>query len=155
MILEQDSLKEFLSYWTDLWNWVDWFAIIFFFWGFHVHHSPSYIDPTAFGFLNTAFFAPHAPFIWNFHTGENLYCLSIFCMYLKIMRSFALFTRLAIIVKIFRLMMVDVLYFLVVYFLFLFAFSILMAGAGRPSGVLDKCNIELGNSFGGREHLNM
>jgi hypothetical protein len=156
LILDSEcNLKQIVSYFTDLWNLVDWFTIVFFFWGFHVYHSPSYIDPTYMGFLNDALFAPHAPFRWKTHTGETLYCASIFCMYLKMLRSFALFERLAIIVKIFLKMMVDVLYFLVVYTLFLFAFSIVMAGAGRPSGILDKCGVELGKPFGGSEDLRM
>jgi hypothetical protein len=149
------SLKAVVAYFTDLWNLIDWFAIILFFWGFLVYHVESYVGPTGFRFLNDAFFAPHAPFIWKHHTGENLYCLSLFCMYLKMLRSFALFERLAIIVKIFLKMMVDVMYFSVVYLLLLFAFSIVMVGAGRPSGVLDKCHVELGNLFRGREDLSM
>ena len=100
------------------------------------------------GFLNEWVFATEesAPFKWPLSSGEIWYSLSIFCMYLKLLRSFALFGRLAIIVKIFLKMTIDVAYFLVVYVLFLFAFSMAMAGAGRPDSILNKCHVR---GFGG------
>ena len=51
-------------------------------------------------------------------------------MYLKLLRSFAVIERLSIIVKIFLAMLGDVVWFMVMYVLFLIAFSFLMIGAG-------------------------
>jgi hypothetical protein len=144
---------EVLAYFTDMWNIIDWVSVICFFWGFYAYHplAPSYSDPASWigGFLKDRLFATPdtAPFLWRLHEGEILYSLSIFCMYLKLLRSFALHSRLAIIVKIFLKMLIDFFYFCLVYILFLFAFSILMVGAGRPDSILNKCNVELGNPW--------
>ena len=60
-------------------------------------------------------------------------------MYLKLLRSFAVIERLSIIVKIFLAMLGDVVWFMVMYVLFLIAFSFLMIGAGNPDSVADSC----------------
>jgi len=139
---------EILAYFADFWNIIDWLSTICFVIGFCISHTPSYSEPTFMVFLNEWLFATEvtAPFKWPFYSGEICYSLSIFCMYLKLLRSFALFGRLAIIVKIFLKMTIDVAYFLVVYVLFLFAFSMAMAGAGRPDSILNKCHVR---GFGG------
>ena len=138
---------EILAYFADFWNIIDWLSTICFVIGFCISHAP-YLEPTFMGFLNEGLFATGvtSPFKWPFSSGEICYSLSIFCMYLKLLRSFALFGRLAIIVKIFLRMTIDVAYFLVVYVLFLFAFSVAMVGAGRPDSILNKCHIA---GFGG------
>ena len=154
----------------DFWNIIDWVSAIFFFCGFYVHHDPSclphlgcsqrssYSDPAAgFGiYFNKQVFAtsktedgkpPTSPFEWSFDTGDILYSLSIFCMYLKLLRSFAIFERLNTVVKIILEMTTDVAYWIVVYTLFLFAFSIMMVGAGSPDSILNKCHVKLGNAL--------
>ena len=68
-------------------------------------------------------------------------------MYLKLLRSFAIFERLNTVVKIILEMTIDIAYWIVVYVLFLLAFSIGMAGAGRPDSILNKCYVKLGNAL--------
>ncbi len=143
--------REILAYFMDFYNIIDWLAVICFFWGFYVYHAPSYSDPAAWigSYLNEALFATSgtSPFEWRFHMGELCYGLSIFCMYLKLLRTFALFERLNTVVKIIFEMTIDVAYWIVVYVLFLLAFSIGMAGAGRPDSILNKCHVKLGNAL--------
>jgi len=140
-----------LVYFMDSWNIIDWFSAIFFFAGFYVHHAPSYSDSATWigSYLNEAVFATSetSPFEWSVHTGEILYSLSILFMHLKLLRSFALFERLNTLVKILIQMIIDVSQWIVVYALFLFAFSIVMAGAGRPDSILNKCHVKLGNAL--------
>jgi hypothetical protein len=147
----------------DFWNIIDCISVISFFGGFYVYHDPSclphlgcsqrtsYSDPAAWlgDYLNEALFANSetSPFEWSFHTGAICYGLSIFCMYLKLLWSLALFDRLDTIVRMFILMFIDVAHWIVVYALFLFAFSIGMAGAGNPDSILNKCHVKLGNAL--------
>lgn len=161
-VLEREIVQfiiegEVLAYFMDVWNVIDWSSVICFFWGFYAYHAPSYSDPASWigDFLKDRLFATSdtSPFMWRIHMGEILYSLSLFCMYIKLLRSFALFDRLAIIVQIFLKMLVDCFYFCVVYILFLFAFSIGMVGAGRPDSILNKCDVKLGNPCrSAREH---
>ena len=143
--------REMLAYFMDFWNIIDWLAVICFLWGFYVYHAPSYSDPTSWlgSYLNEAVFATSetSPFAWRFHVGELCYSLSIFRMYLKLLRTFALFERLNTVVKIILEMTIDIAYWIVVYVLFLLAFSIGMAGAGRPDSILNKCYVKLGNAL--------
>jgi len=114
--------REMLAYFMDFWNIIDWLAVICFLWGFYVYHAPSYSDPTSWlgSYLNEAVFATSetSPFAWRFHVGELCYSLSIFCMYLKLLRTFALFERLNTVVKIILEMTIDIAYWIVVYVLF-------------------------------------
>ena len=128
------------EYWTDFWNVLDWAASILFFWGFAINNMQlSYVD-LDIAWLKVQFFTTEAPFVWDFDTAESLYGTSIMLMYLKLLRSFAVYQRLGIIVKMFFAMMKDALRFLIMYILLLFAFSIFMVGIGNPSSVLDKCH---------------
>lgn len=136
------------EYASDPWNLMDMASIILFFAGYGVKNmqSASASSPDdclievgticlsdIFGFIN-------APFYWEFQTCEMLYAGSIFFMYIRLLRSFALSERINVIVKIFIKMLNDVIRFLVMYIIFLFAFSVLMVGAGSPRGATDKCN---------------
>ncbi len=150
------GVNKVLEYFLDFWNTIDWFSAIFFFGGFYEYHAPLYSDPVIVSlgewigsYLNEAVFATSetSPFEWSFHTGEVLYSLSILFMYMKLLRSFALFERLNTLVQILMSMIIDVAHWIVVYALFLFAFSIVMTGAGRPDGILNKCHVKLGNAL--------
>jgi len=142
------------SYISDPWNFMDFLAIVTFMSGFAGKHYDinlpvqsdddecfmklgticlgSSLGPSIFGYA-------WAPFVWEVHTGELLYGISLFFMYIRLLRSFALIPRINVIVKIFIKMLKDVCRFMVMYIIFLFAFSTLMVGAGGPLGAIDKC----------------
>ena len=149
----------FIKYVKDTWNLVDWIAMITFACGLSEKKKAHRGDlVTGMPWLDETFFSKKCPteedgdpsgcmyggagdtaFHWDFRAGELLYGFSIFFMYLKLLRSFAVIRRLSLIVKIFLSMLRDVLWFLVMYVLFLVAFSMLMIGAGTPDSVVDSC----------------
>jgi len=149
------SVAGFLSgvwnYISDSWNLMDTVSIVTFFAGFSANHyshdfPPANVSDTAgnslslFGVsLYTLFGFEKAPFVWEFHSGEMCYGLSLCMMYLRLLRSFVLNERINVIVKIFFKMMRDVMRFIIMYVIFIFAFSALMVGAGHPRSAIDKC----------------
>lgn len=130
-------------YISDLWNLMDMVSIITFFAGYNLKNTTGMLPARGecmFGIGSICLKQMEAPFFWEFQAGEMFYAFSIFFMYIRLLRSFALFQRINVIVKIFIRMLSDVVRFLVMYLIFLVAFSILMVGAGSPSAATNKCN---------------
>jgi hypothetical protein len=130
-------------YVSDTWNLMDMVSIITFFAGYNLKNATKTLPLRGDCLLSIGPIClkhMEAPFFWEFQDGEMFYAFSIFFMYIRLLRSFALFQRINVIVKIFIRMLSDVVRFLVMYLIFLVAFSILMVGAGSPSAAIDKCN---------------
>jgi len=89
-----------------------------------------------------------APFVSSMNWKLFCYGVSLCCMVIKGLKSFVEFwPALHLIVQISLKMLEDVFVFVIMYSMYLLAFSLLMVGAGTPDGVVDSCSPLVGESL--------